>query len=273
MDKTVFSACPIYDRNDLPFSMEDYSKFKYGSRNIARQFGKILAKRFWIQVLRHDPPGDIPIIVYPSPYNFIPTATFVLKDYFIKNLNEYLIEAGCPPLKEGKIYRNGSYLTDYGTMSVEQRDNAMGEDHFHIDSAYAKGKILIFLDDIRVTGSHERRIDRMVKEFKLQNKCYYLYFASVEDPTIDASFENELNLHSIHSLLDIAKIIRNDEFAFNTRVTKYILQSNPEDFKVFVEYQTTGFLDRLLHYAIGNSYHLSDLMSENFQYLSNFLTA
>lgn len=270
MEKMVFSACPIYDRTDMPFSMEDYSRFKYGSRNVARQFGKILARRFWTQVLRHRPP-NAPIVVYPSPYNFIPTATFVLKDYFIKNLNELLINAGYSPVKEGKIYRNGSYITDYGEMSPEERDNAMSSDAFHIDSTFAKGKILIFLDDIRVTGSHERRIDKMVKEYKLQNLCYYLYFASVEDPTIPASFEQELNLNAIHSLFDIAKIIRNDEFTFNTRVTKYILQSNPDEFKTFVEYQSSGFLDKLLHYAIGNSYHVAEQMKENFDYLTIFL--
>lgn len=266
MEKITFSACPIYDREDLPFDPSEYSRFKYGSKTVARKFGKILAKRFWVQVLRHNPP-DKPIMVYPSPYNFIPTATFIMKDYFIKYLNEFLVKAGHLPLKEGKIYRNGSYITDYGTMSPTERDNAMNGDAFHIDAEFAKDKILIFLDDIRVTGSHERRIDAMVDEYKLDNKCYYVYFASVEDPTIEANFEDYLNLNSITSLVDISKIIRNEEFTYNTRVVKFILNAPHEEFKTFVSYQSDTFLDSLLHYAMGNSYHLADEFKQNFTYL------
>jgi hypothetical protein len=170
--KKIFSACPIWDEHDLPFLKEDYSKFKHGSKTVARQFGKIMAKRFWNQVLKNNLP-DKQIIVYPSPYNFIPTATFVLKDYFIKYLNEYLVEANLPPVMEGKIYRSNSYITDYGTMSQEERLKAISDDRFHIDSTLAKDKILLFIDDIKVTGSHEKMIDRMVEEYKLDNLSYY----------------------------------------------------------------------------------------------------
>jgi len=266
MEKVIFSACPIYHQDDLPFDASEYSKFKYGSKSVARKFGKILAQRFWVQVLRHNPP-DKPILVYPSPYNFIPTATFVMKDYFIKFLNEYLVTAGHDPVKEGKIYRNGSYIIDYGTMNSTERDNAMTGDAFHIDAAFAEGKIIIFIDDIKVTGSHERRIDSMVSEYGLKNKCYYLYFASVEDPTIEPQFEDFLNLNAIHSLVDVSKIIRNEEFAFNTRVVKFILNASHEEFVTFVSYQSDTFLDTLLHYSMGNSYHLAEEFKQNFKYL------
>lgn len=271
MEKITFSACPIFDKDDLPFSKEDYSRFKYGSKTVARAFGRILAKRFWVQVLRNNL-NNKPIMVYPSPYNFIPTATFVMKDYFIKYLNEYLVEAGQPSVKEGKIYRDSGYITDYGTMSVEERDAIMAEDSFHIDAQFAKNKTLIFLDDIRVTGSHERRIDKMVKEYKLGNVCYYVYFASVEDPNIEATFEDYLNLNAIHGLIDISKIIRNEEFAFNTRVVKYILSAPFDEFETFIQYQSDTFVDTLWHYAMGNSYHTEDKFKKNYNYLSTILT-
>lgn len=271
MEKITFSACPIFDRDDLPFDGADYSRFKYGSKTVARRFGKVLAKRFWVQVLRNKLP-DKQIMVYPSPYNFIPTATFVMKDYFIKYLNEYLVGAGLSPVKEGKIDRNSGYITDYGTMNVEERDAVMAEDSFHIDAHFAKDKILIFLDDIRVTGSHERRIDKMVKAYKLNNLCYYLYYASVEDPTIEANFEDFLNLNAIHGLIDISKIIRNEEFAFNTRVVKYILSAPHEEFKVFIQYQSDTFVDTLWHYSMGNSYHTEEKFRDNYNYLTTILT-
>lgn len=270
MAKNVFSACPIYDEDDLPFEIEDYSKFKYGSKTVARKFGKILAKRFWTQVLRHRLPTK-PIMVYPSPYNFIPTATFIMKDYFIKHLNEYLVNAGLPPVKEGKIYRNSAYIMDYGTMSLEERDAVMKDDAFYIDAHFAKDKILVFLDDIKVTGSHEKRIDTMVKEYKLQNETYYLYFASVEDPSIEPNFEDRINLAAIKNLVDISKIIRNEDFAFNTRVIKYILAAPEEEFKTFIAYQSNVFIDTLWHYAMGNSYHLEEKFKPNFSHLQTIV--
>lgn len=271
MNKITFSACPIYDRDDLPFDKEEYSRFKYGSKTVARKFGKILATRFWVQLLRNNLP-DLPIVVYPSPYNFIPTATFVMKDYFIKYLNEYLVSCNKPPVKEGKIYRNSGYITDYGSMSPEERDRVMQDDRLHIDSHFVQNKVLIFLDDIRVTGSHERRIDQMVNEYELNNQCYYVYFASVEDPTIESQFEDYLNLNSITGLIDISKIIRNEEFAFNTRVVKYILSSPPDEFKIFIQYQSDTFVDTLWHYAMGNSYHLEDTFKENYNFLTTICT-
>ena len=66
MEKITFSACPIFDRDDLPFDGSAYSRFKYGSKSVARVFGKTLAKRFWVQVLRNRLP-DKQIIVYPHP--------------------------------------------------------------------------------------------------------------------------------------------------------------------------------------------------------------
>lgn len=270
MSKHIFSACPIYDREDIPFDPKDYSKFKHGSKTVAREFGKILAKRFWVQVLRHDPP-DKPIVVYPSPYNFVPTAAFVLKDYFVRYLNEHLTNAGYPPVKEGKIYRNASYIQDYGAMNEIDRDNALVDDPFHIDPVFAEGKILLFLDDIKITGSHERRIDRMVADYKLDNKCYYLYYASVEDPSIEPSFENELNYAAIHSLIDVSKIIRNEEFGFNTRVVKFILKVDHEEFKTFTSYQSDTFLDNLIHWAVGNSYHLTPEYKQNFIHLQTLV--
>lgn len=255
MEKVTFSANPIYDTKEIPFCMKEYSQFKFGSKSIARKFGKDLARKFWKQVVR-DSGITGPFVVYSSPYNFIPTATGIMKDYFIRYFNECLIDNGLNCVEESKIHRTLSYKTeDYGEMTKEQRLEKISGDRFHIDTAFAEGKILIFIDDVKITGSHELMVEQMCEKYKVKNKCFFIYFASLNDPSIPATFENELNYADVKGLLDINSIIRNDEFIPNTRVVKYILNSPPEECKTFLQYQSHRFLENLLHLALGNSYH------------------
>lgn len=267
MNKFVFSANKITDSNldNCPFDSIEYSKFKFGSKRVARLFGKQLAERFWLEF--KDLKCKEQIVVFPSPYNFIPTATFILKDYFIRYFNDFLIDAGRLPVEEGKIVRNTTYREDYGGLSAEDRMKLIGNDKFHIDSEFVNGKTLIFIDDIRVTGSHERMIDKLVNEYNLTNDCHFIYFASVENSEIPAQIENDLNYAYVKSLFDVNRIIHDEEFIFNTRTVKYILNSNPIECREFLNYQSGKILSNLYHLAIGNSYHLIEEYKTNFNLL------
>lgn len=267
MNKFVFSANKITsaDLTKCPFDPIEYSKFKFGSKRVARTFGRQLAEAFWESFRRMD--CDEQIVVFPSPYNFIPTATFILKDYFIRYFNDFLIDSGNLPVEEGKIVRNTTYREDYGALSGEERMKLIGNDRFHTDKEFVQGKTLIFIDDIRVTGSHERMIDKLANEYELDNECHFIYFASVENSEIPAQIENELNYSYVNSLLDINRIIHDEEFIFNTRTVKFILNSNPDECREFLNYQSGKILSNLYHLAIGNSYHLIDEYKTNFKLL------
>ena len=89
-----------------------------------------------------------------------------------------------------------------------------------------------------------------------------MFFAELigkEEPQI----ETFLNRYAINNLTDINKIIREDEFTFNTRVVKFMLQSNPADFTTFIQFQSERFNETLLHYAIGNEYFNDANLSTN----------
>ena len=267
MNKFVFSANKITssELHECPFDPVEYSKFKFGSKRVARTFGRQLAEQFW-EIFKNLKCDD-QIVVFPSPYNFIPTATFILKDYFIRYFNDFLIDNGRLPVEEGKIVRNTTYREDYGALSGEDRMKLIGNDKFHIDREFVHGKTLIFVDDIRVTGSHERMIDKLANEYELNNQCHFIYFASVENSEIPAQIENELNYSYVNSLLDINRIIHDEEFIFNTRTVKFILNSKPDECKEFLNYQSGKILSNLYHLAIGNSYHLIDEYKTNFKLL------
>lgn len=279
---TSIAAKYINDAEKIPFSPSEYSRFKYGSKEIARKYGYELAEAFivylkkgvWEEQLKQ----NIPIVVISSPYCFIPTATFAMKDYFIQRLNSFLISKNFPVVEETKINRTITYKEDYGELSFEQRLNLIKNDSFTIDNAFCRGKLCIFLDDIRITGSHELVIKNMLSFYRSKNSldfieshCMFLYYAILTNSDIPPQIENYLNYYSVKTLKDLDKIINNEDFLLNTRTVKFILNYEHKECKEFFDYQRNKFLTNLYFQAIGNSYHLIPEYSLNLQYLKKLI--
>lgn len=250
----TFSAIKVLDSQCSNFPAEKYSKFKFGSTDIAREFGYHLAESFIKHQFKFTYDGK-PIVVLPSAYSHIPTASYYLTMYFTDKLNQFLYEGGYPPVETGKIHRSVTYREDYGEMSAEERYNLIKGDKFHIDAALLKNKILIFLDDIKITGTHERIIVKMLDDFDIQNHCYMLYYAELSDDSICPRVENFLNHKYVKNISDLDSIVNQSDFKFNTRIVKYILNSNHSECKEFLSKQTSAFIEKLYFNALGNEYY------------------
>ena len=266
-----FSAFQVTDHRIFDFPAEKYSKFKFGSTDIAREFGYTLADRFVDQLFRNSYHGK-PIVVLPSAYSHIPTASYYMANYFVDKLNQFLYRAGFPPVETGKIHRNVTYREDYGDMSAEERYNLIKGDQFHIDEPRLRDKILIFIDDIKITGTHERIIIKMLDDFEINNHCYMLYFAELNDPEISPKTENYLNHFYVKNLTDLYAIINQDDFRFNTRIVKYILNSNKELCRQFLRNQRPEFLQKLYFKAIGNEYYKFPEYLENLLVIEDLIS-
>lgn len=284
-EDVILSRCyarhKIYDRDHLindnfPFSPKKYSKFKFGDKTAAREFGYALAKGFINSFMEKVFESDNlwsakQIVVVSSPYCFIPTATFAMKDYFIQCLNDWLVKHDYPVVQEAKIYRTITYTEDYGGLSSEEREKLIGKDGFYIDREFVKNKFVLYLDDIKITGSHEKVIRKMISDCNLEHEYLFLYYAQLANIEVHPKIENDLNYAFVKSLLDLDKIIKNDHFLLNTRVVKYILNSPFEEFKNFINYQSKKFVNTVYHSAMGNSYHLIDNYKTNFTYLKTMI--
>jgi hypothetical protein len=249
-----FSAFQVTDSRNFEFPAEKYSKFKFGSTLIAQEFGYTLADRFIDQLFKFCYEGR-PIVVFPSAFSHIPTASYFMSVHFIDKLNEFLYKNGYSPVEMGKIHRSVTYREDYGDMSAEERYDLIKGDKFHIDEVHLKNKILIFIDDIKITGTHERIIIKMLDDFDIHNHCYMLYFAELNDPTISPKTENYLNHFFVKELSDLQPIIDSSDFSFNTRIIKYILNSKKEKCLHFLQKQNNSFLKGLYFNALGNEYY------------------
>lgn len=262
-----------FEEISFGFDPATYSKFKFGDKDAAREFGYALAKSFVKSVVFNAAIfSKKQMVIISSPYCFIPTATFAMKNYFVQFLNQELVQRNFPVLQETKIHRTITYKEDYGELSAEERMKLISKDGFEIDLGFIKDKFLIFLDDIKITGSHERVIERMMTEQQITNDHAFVYFAELIDSSINPKVENYLNYYYVKNLLDLDKIIKNKNFLFNTRVVKYILNYKDEvEFNYFINYQAKRTLATLYHLALGNSYHTIPDYQKNLKAIENLL--
>lgn len=265
-----FSLHKIDNTETFSFCAKSYSRFKFGDDVVAADFGRALAEGFIANELAIHPIQK-QIVVISSPYAFIPTATFAMKNYFVFTLNTWLAEQGMPVVQEAKIHRTITYKEDYGELDAQQRLALIGNDHFHIDQFFLKDKALIFLDDIKITGSHEKMIHKMIQEYGLKNDTYLLYFAELVNTSIHPNIENYLNYFEVKSIFDLDGIIQNGKFAINTRIVKYILNAEANQFDQFIRNQTQEFVSTLFGMALGNSYHTIDAYVANMNKLKRLL--
>lgn len=268
---TSFSAFQLDNDNEFPFSPAEYSRFKHGAINFAEKFGKQLAEKFIQEKLKHEYDGKQQIVVIPSAYSYIPTASFYIQKYFTDELNNYLFLHNYPVVQTAKIYRTVTYREDYGEMSAEDRYSLIKNDKFYLDKDYLDGKLLIFIDDIKITGTHERIIINMLNEYNICNNGYMLYFAELKNKNIPPNIENKLNNYAVKSISDIESIIENETFRFNSRVVKYILNREDLIFDKFVKKQTKSFLEELYFCAIGNEFYKFKVYLRNINELKNIL--
>ncbi len=251
----TYALFAITDRDTIGFDPADYSRFKFGDGAVACDFGRNLARGFVADRLPYLP-ETAQFMVLPSPYMFIPTASYWMAQTFLYELNRALAEQGRPMAQEVKISRSITYRDDYGNLTAAERMRLIGNDTFRVDVAALTGKTLLFVDDIRITGSHQRVVERMMAQNGLTNNHIFVYYGQLTNPAIHPNIENYLNYFWVKSLADLTPIIRSARFRINTRLVKYILNHRPDDCQAFLAEQPVAFLHELYDMALGNEYHL-----------------
>jgi len=250
-----YSLHHIHSADEFTFSPAEYSYFKYGDRSYAEKFAKELFDGF---IAEHEEMvnTDKDILVLPSPYMAIPTASNFLCFYFKKQLDFYLFQKGKKSSILSKINRNHTYTTDYGNLSFEDRKNLIANDTYYLDKDFLRGKLCIFIDDIKITGSHEFTVNKILDEFEVKADFLFMYYAELMNFEIDPTIENYFNYHSVKNVEDVIKVMMKPSFQFNTRIVKYILGLESSNFDYLTSKIKKEQMDHLLELAISNNYHL-----------------
>jgi len=266
-----YSLHKIADKNNCPFSEAEYSKFKFGDSGIAEKFAEELFEGF-IQkhqdlILAHDE-----IVILPSPYHSIPTASNYLSLYFKIRMNAYLYENNKKALSESKIYRNQTYTTDYGNLNFEDRVKLISNDTYYIDPNYINRKLCLFIDDIKITGSHEVTVKKILQEYDVKGEFVFLYYAELINKDIHPNIENYYNYFFVKDTDSLSAIMNADSFVFNTRTVKYILKLDREDLLQLLDKINPKLLMQLFNLAVSNNYHTIEDYKENLEYINQSTT-
>lgn len=253
--------------DDAPFCPKEYSKLKFGSDVSAQKFGAALAKAFFAKhsdvLMANDS------VVIPSPYNFVRNAATLMTMHFVDALNELLVNANGNNVEYSIIHRKVSYTNDYGFLSKEKRKGLIDNDNFYLNKAFLKGKFLIFIDDVKITGTHEDKLKEVLVTNRMKNDVAFLYFAEYfgNDPEVEA----RLNFAAIETIEDYKILSQEEKHQIIIRPIKFILSMPTDEFYPFISTFNTAKLREIYLGSLAEGYYKIQKYQTNLSMLKAWL--
>lgn len=263
-----FSLHQFEDRDTINFDPNAYSRLKYGSGEVGKQFGEELAVAFYEKY--YDVIATKQLVVSESAYQYMRNAASMITDAFCNKLNSLISELNGNYIQRIKINRLVPYIQDYGKVSLKQRVKLLKKDTFTFDYDYAKDKFLIFIDDIFITGTHQKKIEEMVEHYGIDtNECMCVYYAELLNPYEDPSIESYLNNYKIKTLRDLGSLMLNDkDYRIIVRTAKMILSyEDTKEVDALFDVVNKEILTEIYYNCLGEGYYKNPAYSKNFAML------
>ena len=265
MNKSQFAAHHFNSLEDTDFSPEEYSRLKFGCDASAKKFGYELADKLFQQ---HS--ADLitkRAVVIPSPYNHVKNAATILTGHFLNRLNHHIVCANGEHLDYSVIHRKVSYIKDYGYLPADQRKKLIDNDDFFFNPDFYRGKTLIFVDDVFITGTHENKLVELLEKHRINNPCIFAYYGKYHGGKAD--IEAEINFASIRSLQNFADLCSETKHHMIVRPIKYVLSASPDDVRSFIARLSVQQLQELYFGCLGEGYYKIPIYQENFHIIAD----
>lgn len=239
------------DLGSAGFCAEAYSRLKFGSDPVAKQFGYEMADLFFQQhramLLTQR------CVVIPSAFNVVEIAATLLARHFMNRLNDLLVRAGGDIVEWTTMHRTVSYLNDYADVSLEERQALLGRDNLYIKEEFIVDKTLIFIDDIQITGTHEHKILKFLEDRKITSPALFCYYAKYTGDR--ASIEGDLNRSGIGSLTDFVSMWAEEPTHIMVRTLRLWLLAEPSELAWALDQVTPTYIDQLYHATLARGYY------------------
>jgi hypothetical protein len=208
-----------------------YSRFKYGDRAQARRYADqltgVILKSPMGPTLRS---GD-PVVVTASAYKKLRTAAQFVADGVAHGLQRN----GCNVVP-GRIHRANLTQGDYGAMNAEERAWWMAKNGLSLDESLFSGAHVVVVDDVCITGSHERSIAELLRTVPVRSVTN-AYVADI-DPLLaarDTRIEHRMNHAWMNGLANLRWLMRNQpDYVLTARTVKFILDRPASSLKRFL---------------------------------------
>lgn len=258
----------FYNLEDCPFNPVDYSKLKFGSREVAKKFGEELAVSFFNS--HTDTLMSDDCVVIASPYNYVKNAATIMTEYFLDKLNSLMVNACGKNLEYTTIHRKVSYTADYGFLSKEKRKKLLSNDEFYINLEYVQGKTIIFVDDVKITGTHEDKLIEILAENGLNDRGhFFLYYANYTGNQPD--IESKLNFAGVPTIKSVCETMNSPDYEMIIRPIKYLMSRNKEEFEYSMTNITFEATEKLYNSCLAEGYYKIPAYQDNFNHLNNYL--
>lgn len=253
---------------DIPFSMKEYSLLKFGSDRIAKKFGCHLADELYAkyagQLLSRQ------AVVIPSPYNVVKNAATIMTEHFVNRLNYHLVNNGGMHVDCSLIHRKVSYVNDYGFLPEATRRALLSNDSFYINKDFVRDKILIFVDDVNITGTHEDKLKEIITRENLDNMSFFIYYGKYYGSSPD--IESKLNFAAIDDIDDLLDIMSEEsKYHVIIRPIKYIMSLDDQRFNHFLMNASGVIIEEVYHGCLSEGYYTNPKFMPNFTTLQDFI--
>lgn len=257
---TRYSAHGFFDLENAPFDISQYSRLKFGSDIAARNMGHELANGYFNTHTAELVANDV--VVFASPYNYVPNAATVMTKHFIDRLNELLMDACGRCVEYSVVHRKVSYTNDYGFLSKDQRKKLINNDSFYVNQDFLQGKLLVFVDDVCITGTHEEKLKDVLGREQLDNDAHFLYYAKYSGNTPD--IEGRINFYAVDDLEDYVRLMEEPGHHIIIRPLKYLLSQQANDLTKFLSMISEDTIARIFHGCIAEGYFRIPSYQRNF---------
>lgn len=227
------------------FDRTAYSLMKYGDRSVTMRFAEALATDLTEQMPALITDERTPELLVA--YKQVPPACYFLSRYCLDILNVARLQLGHEPGRLVHIYKNKVAATDYAMATQVQRETELDGIDFSLEGRQMADKNVLLLDDIRITGSAEKKMLDVLQATKpnLLGLGYIAIF-NPDQASLSPSVENDLNAAIVSGVNDLIPMIEGDNFDLNIRTLKLILNTEPAALAAFLKQIPKGLVE-LIH--------------------------
>ncbi len=233
-----------------PFDPRDYSALKFGSDKVAKIFGYKMADLFYDKyksiLTKHR------CVIIPSAFNVVEIAATILARHFMNRLNDILTRYNHRVVDWTTMHRSMSYIADYCFMSKEERRRLLEDDKLYINRDFIERKVLIFVDDVTITGTHEDKIVNFLENINIKNPKIFCYYARYTGDVAD--IEAGINHAMINNIDDYIGLIEEPNHHLVVRAVRFLLDQPLRDLKVALDQLSSEFIDKLYFACLSKEY-------------------
>lgn len=217
-----------------PFSVETYSRMKFGDRMATQELADQLTPVLVEQVPGFTQEAKPPL--FAVAYKAVPPACFFLSANCLAAINEVRVNSGLEPGRIVHVYKNKVTATNYADSSHSSRQAELAGIDFSFEGRDISAQTVAVLDDVRITGSAEERMATLIEEQSPSSLILgYIALLDPEQAKQYPSIENEMNTAEVRGIFDVATIISDGAFDLNIRTLKLILGSEREDIESLLQ--------------------------------------